>query len=212
MTTPSSRPFSAPTSPVQSPSAEENPFTAHTTFLTETEDRAPTAYYVAPDGTNRRARQQHDAGARLTDPEMRTHAFVSELQWADQLTTVVKDVSAEFGLARDDALRLQILDGLASPRLRAGYSHVEASRRKTHLSLGSVCFPTPGSLLANFDAVAENTRARSTGEPGAPAPITTSTTGTLTPAAHAFNQTASAEQRDFASAVLRSRPQDAEDA
>jgi hypothetical protein len=212
MTTPNSRPFSAPASPVQSPSAAENPFTAHTTFLTETEDRAPTAYHVTAGGINQRARQEHEAGARLTDPEMRTHAFVSELQWADQLTTVVKDVSGEFGWARDDALRLQILDGLASPRLRAGYSHVEASRRKTHLSLGSVCFPTPGSLLSNFDAVAENTLARSAGQPGVPDPITTSTTDRLTPAAHAFNRAASAEQRDFASSVLRSRPQDEEDA
>jgi hypothetical protein len=35
--------------------------------------------------------------------------------------------------------------------------------------------------------------------------------GTLTPAAHAFDRVASAEQRDFASSILRSRPQDAED-
>ncbi len=168
-----------------------------TTFLTKEDDRAPSAYHIDAHGGTQRIRQQHRDGPAITPRKQRVQAFTDTKQQAD---AVVRFVNARPG-PTDEALRLEILDGMASPRLAAGRHHVEATvtdrgRGNVHVSGGVVRFAEPLSRLADFDTVRERSEA---GEL-----VHDTLANRRNSAAEAFNTMAIDQQRAFAARILGS--------
>jgi hypothetical protein len=109
---------------------------------------------------------------------------------------------------------MQILDGLASPRVSADHAHVEAhggalSVANPHISGGTVTFPVRGSPLADFTHVVDVIRSIRAHPPtsaiAAPAYVSDTTTHVPGPAAKKFNRRAMARQKAFAKAMLTSK-------
>jgi hypothetical protein len=176
-----------------------------TTFLTKEETRAPSAYYVADSGKTQRSRQEHRSGPSVTGVAKRTQAFTKSPKQAKTLCTVIMRDAAKLGVKPDKALRMAILDGIASPRLRSDMSHVEASsnpvgKGNPHLSGGVVKFPEPGSRLSDFKLVRQITRDRM--QDDSLAPVADAMTDEPTPAALSFNDQSLNEQFEFATATL----------
>lgn len=178
-----------------------------TTFLTsDPRGRPPSAYHVASDGVSQRARQGHGdgskgTGATLTTAKHAVHAFTPDKATRDVVRANVKDSVAR-GIDTQTALRMEIMDGLASPTAQHGNAHQEAfpGFGTTHKSGGFVSFPQPGSGLANFDAVAQRAQARK--HNGNIPPIQDTQSTQHTRESTAFNTQALQEQRTFARGLL----------
>ncbi|MES2670098.1 MAG: hypothetical protein V4673_06720 [Pseudomonadota bacterium] len=184
-----------------------------TTFLTTEHGRAPSAYHVDLQSVSQRARQEHRSGPTLTSEKLRIQAFTQTKQMAKAVSKLVKHDSRRLGVDPEFALRLQIMDGLASPTIQAGKAHLEVSHSEfgkgnPHVSGGAVMFPARDSPLSNFDQVAATTsmrrgqiRARSAVTP----PITQTMSPQITPQAEAFNDEALRAQHGFARSLLKGK-------
>ena len=181
-----------------------------TTFLTTETNRSPSAYHVDSQGRTQRARQDHASGPTVTSNQVRHQAFTDDKTQARKVAAIVHDDSQRFGVSPAFALRMAIMDGLASPKLKHGAGHVEAStnalgRGNPHVSGGTVTFPQSGSPLANFDQVATTTQRRKTNGATSEPALTGTTTPHLTPEAQAFNKQSMQQQSMFAQTILRKR-------
>lgn len=175
-----------------------------TTFLTLDEgNRAPSAYKVDiahnSVGQSQRARQEHPHGPAVTRKHNAVHGFTADKKGAKTLTNLMKTSIAR-GLDPQTALRMEILDGHASPRAKAGNGHVEAfdtapGRGNPHRSGGTVMFASSRGPLSDFAAVAENVNAG--GEP-----IHDRATTRVTRAGAEFNRAASHDQQSWARRLL----------
>lgn len=190
-----------------------------TTFLThetraEKQPRAPSAYHVQTDGDtigdSQRARQQHKSGAKLTSEKHRVHAFTQTKQQQMAVSSLTADMASTGQMDAQTALRLNIMDGLASPTAFHGAQHIETSRSAVgkgnpHFSGGTVTFPQTGTPLADFDAVANRTQQMRSqhkkGQTVSP-PITGGMDSDPAPAKQ-FNQAALKEQQRFAQSILK---------
>lgn len=184
-----------------------------TTFLTTENGRAPSAYHVDLQSVSQRARQEHRSGPTLTSEKLRIQAFTQTKQMAKAVSKLVQHDSQRLGVDPEFALRLQIMDGLASPTIQAGKAHLEVSQSafgkgNPHVSGGTVMFPAKDSPLSNFDQVAATTsmrrgqiRARSAVTP----PIAQSMSSQITPQAEAFNDEALRAQHGFAQSLLKGK-------
>lgn len=184
-----------------------------TTFLTEEDDRAPSAYHMDQHGAIQRARQEHRDGPTLTRRAERVQAFTPSKNMAHTVARIVSDDSQRLGVTPDFALRLAILDGLAKPTVKANMGHLEASsndlgRGNPHVSGGLTKFPQTGSPLEDFREVAENTVAsrkvwQESGHTMQLEPVTSGVSTKLTQSARAFNTQAMESQRRFAASILK---------
>jgi hypothetical protein len=193
-----------------------------TSFLTvdPTGSRAPSAYHVDLFGISQRARQEHKGGAALTKAMPAVHAFTESKVKRDIVHALVKG-SMEKGIDGPMALRMEIMDGLASPIPHAGDAHQEAfpgglKKGNPHKSGGLVKFAETGSALADFDTVASQTSAIRAKEKLAkrraakgsliathiPTPIIDHTTTSPTLASDTFSFSALSAQRAWARSIL----------
>ncbi|XHS79552.1 hypothetical protein ACFJGW_06140 [Burkholderiaceae bacterium UC74_6] len=168
-----------------------------TTFLTKEDDRAPSAYHIDEHGGTQRIRQQHRDGPTVTPRKQRVQAFTDTKKQANALVRFV-DARPD---PTDHALRLEIMDGMASPRVAAGRHHVEATvsdkrRGNVHISGGVVRFAEPLSQLADFDSIKDRNEA---GEL-----VHDTLVNRRNSAAEAFNAMAIEQQRAFAARILGS--------
>lgn len=183
-----------------------------TTFLTTEGGRAPSAYHVDLQSVSQRARQEHRSGPTLTSEKLRIQAFTQTKHMAKVVSQMVQHDSQRLGVDPEFALRLQIMDGLASPVIESGKAHLEVSQNafgkgNPHVSGGTVMFPAKDSPLSNFDQVASNTslrrgQLRAKSSVVAP-PITQSMSTRITPQAEAFNDEALRAQHGFAQSLLK---------
>ncbi len=211
-------PETPPSKPVPSdsssspPPASPTPPRKPTAFVTHdhAKGRAPSAYYVETKGgqlgDSRRARQEHGGGPTVTKQKSAVHAFASDKQQIRAVHANVKATIAREDIDAQDALRMEILDGMASPAAAFGDAHEEAfpggvRKGNPHRSGGLVEFAEQGSDLADFDKVKKATRALKKGVHGA-SPITDSTTHLPTPASSQFNQASVHAQQDWAQGLL----------
>ncbi|MBL8473637.1 MAG: hypothetical protein KF778_07805 [Rhodocyclaceae bacterium] len=181
-----------------------------TTFLTTEQGRAPSAYHVSETGDTQRVRQEHKHGPTVTSEKRRIQAFTATKDMAWVVHDNVKDTVEKRGYSVEAALRLEIMDGLASPLVASGRGHVEVSegnigKGNPHVSGGTVAFPAKGSPLENYDALKQATQQRKHSIPNAPSPQSTTMSKQITPQAQEFNRRALAEQQTFAQAVLNPR-------
>lgn len=183
-----------------------------TTFLTAEGGRAPSAYHVDLQSVSQRARQEHRSGPTLTSEKLRIQSFTQTKHMAQVVSQLVQHDSERLGVGPEFALRLQIMDGLASPMIESGKGHLEVShsafgKGNPHVSGGTVMFPAKGSPLSNFDHVATNTSLRSdqvkTHSPVLAPPITQAMSTRITPQAQAFNEEALRAQQEFAQSLLK---------
>jgi hypothetical protein len=185
-----------------------------TTFLTTESGRAPSAYHVDLQSVSQRARQEHRSGPTLTSEKLRLQAFTQTKHLAKAVSKLVQSDSRRLGVDPEFALRLQIMDGLASPMIQSGKAHLEVShsafgKGNPHVSGGTVMFPAKDSPLSNFDQVAATTSLRR-GQIRAKSavktpPITQSMSPLTTPQAQAFNEEALRAQHGFAQALLKGK-------
>lgn len=192
-----------------------------TTFLThetrpEKEVRAPSAYHVDVQGdhigNSQRARQEHKSGPKLTSEKHRVHAFTQTKQQQMAVSGLTAQMAKGGQMDPQTALRLNIMDGLASPTAFHGAQHIETSRNAVgkgnpHFSGGTVSFPQQGSNLSKFDLLGATTvQARKEFKRDkhnvTTQPITDSMT-TSSASATQFNQAAVKEQQRFAQSVLK---------
>ena len=183
-----------------------------TTFLTTEGGRAPSAYHVDLQSVSQRARQEHRSGPTLTSEKLRIQSFTQTKHMAQVVSQLVQHDSERLGVGPEFALRLQIMDGLASPRIESGKGHLEVShsafgKGNPHVSGGTVMFPAKDSPLSNFDLVARNTSRRSeqvkANSPELALPITQAMSTQITPQAQAFNEEALRAQQGFAQSLLK---------
>lgn len=184
-----------------------------TTFLTEEDERAPSAYHMDEHGAIQRARQEHRDGPTLTRRAERVQAFAPSKDMAHKVAKIVSDDSQRFDVTPDFALRLAILDGLVKPTVQANMGHLEASssdigRGNPHVSGGLTKFPRKGSPLEDFQSVASNTVAsrkvwQESGHTMQLEPVTSGVSTKLTKSARAFNSQAMESQRRFAASILK---------
>lgn len=183
-----------------------------TTFLTTEGGRAPSAYHVDLQSVSQRARQEHRRGPTLTSEKLRIQSFTQTKHMAQVVSQLVQHDSERLGVGPEFALRLQIMDGLASPMIESGKGHLEVShstfgKGNPHVSGGTVMFPAKDSPLSNFDQVAANTslrekQARKQSPVLAP-PITLTMSAQITPQAQAFNEEALRAQQGFTQSLLK---------
>ena len=193
-----------------------------TTFLTVTQDpavdRAPSAYRVEPDTAptgmrSQRSRQEHpgDGGAVNTGVLPTVHAFTSTQHMQGVVADLAEGTAHRTGMDPSMALRLEIMDGLASPTASAGAQHIEAftgqapAEWNPHISGGTVQFAQPGSLLGDFDAVHARTAHNQAAAPHnqlPPIPAAQGATNNITPEAQRFNTAAVQAQTNFARQLL----------
>lgn len=183
-----------------------------TTFLTTESGRAPSAYHVDPQSQSQRARQEHPHGPTVTSEKRRIQAFTQTKEMAHAVSQLVQHDSRRLGVDPEFALRLQIMDGLASPLIAAGKAHLEVSdgafgQGNPHVSGGTVTFPAKDSPLSDFNQVVAATQARKqqvrAGYGVLTPPVTQSMSQAITPQADAFNREALRAQHAFASALLK---------
>lgn len=187
-----------------------------TTFITQdpTGKRAPSTYHVDTTGgqigDSQRARQQHKSGPTVTKQKNAVHAFTDSKRMQKAVSKITKDmVNANPSLNPQQALRLNIMDGLASPTATQGAQHIEAFNSKLgkgnpHRSGGTVTFPQSGSTLANFDTVSANTKQMKrevNSSHKTAAPITDTTTSNPA-SAQQFNSANMRAQHAFAQSIL----------
>lgn len=183
-----------------------------TTFLTTEDGRAPSAYHVDLQSVSQRSRQEHRSGPTLTSEKLRIQSFTQTRHMARVVSQLVQHDSERLGVGPEFALRLQIMDGLASPMIESGKGHLEVShsafgKGNPHVSGGTVMFPAKDSPLSNFDQVAANTSLREKHarkqSPVLAAPITQAMSTQITPQAQAFNEEALRAQQGFAQSLLK---------
>lgn len=183
-----------------------------TTFLTTEGGRAPSAYHVDLQSVSQRARQEHRSGPTLTSEKLRIQSFTQTKHMAQVVSQLVQHDSERLGVGPEFALRLQIMDGLASPMIESGKGHLEVShsafgKGNPHVSGGTVMFPAKDSPLSNFDQVAANTSLREKQvrkqSPVLAPPITQTMSAQITPQAQAFNEEALRVQQAFAQSLLK---------
>ncbi|MFM0742197.1 hypothetical protein PQQ51_33655, partial [Paraburkholderia xenovorans] len=109
-----------------------------TTFVTKEDRYAPSAYHVDSSGKTQRARQEHKDGAAVTSVRSRTQAFVNSGHQMHALNKAVNSDMQSLAVKPDTALRMGIMDGLASPFAAANKKHVETLSDSSglHLSRG----------------------------------------------------------------------------
>ncbi len=183
-----------------------------TTFLTTEGGRAPSAYHVDLQSVSQRARQEHRSGPTLTSEKLRIQSFTQTKHMAKVVSQLVQHDSQRLGVDPEFALRLQIMDGLASPMVESGKGHLEVShsafgKGNPHVSGGTVMFPAKDSPLSNFDQIASNTSLRKKQikkqSPVIAPPITQTMSAQITPQALAFNEEALRAQQGFAQSLLK---------
>ncbi|MBL8484828.1 MAG: hypothetical protein JNJ60_21715 [Rhodocyclaceae bacterium] len=179
-----------------------------TTFLTTEQGRAPSAYHVSESGDTQRVRQEHRSGPTVTSEKRRVQAFTSTKDMAWVVHDNIKDTVEKRGFSVEAALRMEIMDGLASPLVAPGRGHIEVSegnigKGNPHVSGGTVAFPAKGSPLENFDALKQATQQRKRAVSTAPLPQSSTMSTQITPQAQDFNRRALTEQQTFAQAVLK---------
>lgn len=183
-----------------------------TTFLTTENGRAPSAYHVDLQSVSQRARQEHRSGPTLTSEKLRIQSFTQTKHMAKVVSHLVQHDSERLGVGPEFALRLQIMDGLASPMIESGKGHLEVSHSEfgkgnPHVSGGTVMFPAKDSPLSDFSQVASNTSLRrqqiKKKSPVLAPPITQAMSTQITPQAQAFNEEALRAQQGFAQSLLK---------
>lgn len=186
--------------------------TKKTTFLTTESGRAPSAYHVDLQSHSQRVRQEHRNGPTVTSEKRRVQAFTQTKQMAHAVSQLVKLDSRRLGVDPEFALRLQIMDGLASPVIASGKGHLEVSDKafgkgNPHVSGGTVMFPAHGSPLEDFDQLAAKTKVRKREVKAHKSvltpPVKQSMSHQSTPQADVYNQEALRAQSAFASSILK---------
>lgn len=176
-----------------------------TVFLTKEDGRAPSAYHIDQQSHSQRVRQEHRHGPTVTSEKLRYQAFTTTKHMAKAVSSLVQQDSQRLGVSNEFALRMQIMDGLVTPTIRAGSAHLEVStgafgKGNPHVSGGTVMFPQQGSPLSDFTQLEATTNQRrqqtKQHQPVSP-PVTTSMSQQITPQAQAFNQQALKDQRSF---------------
>ncbi|WDD96744.1 hypothetical protein [Thalassomonas actiniarum] len=174
--------------------------------------RAPSAYGVENSTSTRgmiseRSRQQHDHGPTNTGRMQTVHAFTSSPQMQEAVAYNVDDTVARTGMNVSAALRLEIMDGLASPLATSGAQHLETftnqphSMANPHISGGTVHFAQPTSALGDFNTVRARTEHNSQSAHQRPT-FRTGVTAHQTPQSVSFNRSALTAQQRFARSVL----------
>jgi hypothetical protein len=187
-----------------------------TTFLTvdPSGNRAPSAYHVENNRSqtgmrSQRSRQQHDHGPSNTEVMRTVHAFTQTGAMQVAVADNVDETVARTGMNVSQALRLEIMDGLASPTASFGAHHLETfthlpnSMANPHISGGRVQFAQSNSPLGNFNSVVSNTEANRLVAPQHRTYATDGATAAPTPQVTQFNQSALAAQRSFTQGVLK---------
>jgi hypothetical protein len=184
-----------------------------TTFLTKESGRAPSAYHIDPlTSESQRVRQEHRSGPVVTPQVQRIQAFTQTKQMAHAVSKLVKEDSQRLGVDPEFALRLQIMDGLASPTIASGKAHLEVSQNRfgkgnPHVSGGTVAFPAKDSPLSNFTQLSARTDKRrleiENGVQIKTPPVKASMSDEITPSAEAFNKEALRAQHSFAQGILK---------
>ena len=186
-----------------------------TTFLTvdPTGVRAPSAYSVENSTSiggmvSERSRQQHPDGPTNTGRMQTVHAFTSTPEMQEAVADNVDDTVARTGMNPSMALRLEIMDGLASPMATNGAQHLETftalpnSAANPHISGGTVRFAQPTSALGSFNTVHSRT-AHNRQSPHNQLPtFRGGVTNHQTHQSTSFNRSALTAQQRFARAIL----------
>lgn len=188
----------------------------NTTFLTvdPSGNRAPSAYHAENSRNqagmmSQRSRQQHDHGPANTEIMRTVHAFTQTGQMQEAVADNVDETVARTGMNVSQALRLEIMDGLASPTASFGAHHLETftnrpnSLANPHISGGTVQFAHANSQLGDFNSVVSNTEANRSVASQHRTYATQGSTAHTTPQVHQFNQSALEAQRDFAQSILK---------
>ncbi|WDE09546.1 hypothetical protein [Thalassomonas haliotis] len=154
-----------------------------------------------------RSRQQHDHGPTNTGRMQTVHAFTSTPQLQTAVADNVDETVARTGMNVSAALRLEIMDGLASPLATSGAQHLETftalpnSAANPHISGGRVNFAQPTSTLGDFSTV--HARTAHNRQSAHPLPtFRTGVTAQQTPQSVSFNRSALTAQQRFARSIL----------